>query len=111
MDIMGMIGKMKEMQGRMAASQAAIAKFTTTADTGAGTVTATISGQRRVISLRIDPDLSKGMDAADLQVLTIAAINKGLENMDEMIKTHMESQTKDLIPNIPGLDLGSLLGR
>jgi nucleoid-associated protein EbfC len=71
-------------------------------------VKATVNGKKQLISLDIDPDLLKPEDREMLQDLVIAATNKALLNIDEQIKAHLGKSTEGLMPNIPGMDLGSL---
>ena len=41
-------------------------------------------------------------------VRVVAATNKGLKEIDIKIKNHMKEKTGDIIPNIPGFDMGNL---
>ena len=43
-----------------------------------------------------------------VQDLVVAATNKGLKEIDSKIKDHMKEKTGDIIPNIPGFDMGNL---
>ena len=43
-----------------------------------------------------------------VQDLVVAATNKGLKEIDIKIKNHMKEKTGDIIPNIPGFDMGNL---
>ena len=110
-DMMGMMGKMKEIQARMKSAQESLSTLSATGESGAGMVRATVNGQKQLTSLVIDPDLMKSADDREmLQDLVVAATNKAMENIEPIIKAHLQQATEGLLPNIPGLDLGSMMG-
>ena len=110
-DMMGMMGKMKEIQSRMKTAQEQLGTLSATGESGAGLVRATVNGQKLLTSLTIDPDLFKSADDREmLQDLVVAATNKAMENIEPIIKAHLQQATEGLLPNIPGLDLGSMMG-
>jgi len=41
--------------------------------------------------------------------LIVGATNKALENIDVKIKEKMSSATAGMMPNIPGMDFGSMM--
>jgi len=108
-DMMGLMGKVKEMQAKMQVAQEELAGITETAESGAGMVRVTVNGQKKVVSLEIDPDIIQPADKEMLQDLVVAAINKALDSIEPRIKDHLKSATQGVLPNIPGLDLGSIL--
>lgn len=110
-DMMGMMGKMKEVQAKMKAAQDSLNTISATGESGAGLVQATVNGQKQLIRLDIDPDLvGRPDDREMLQDLIVAAINKAMDNVEPKIKEHLRQATEGLLPNIPGMDLGSLMG-
>lgn len=106
---MGMMGKMKDLQARMKEAQESLGTLTESAESGAGLVRVTINGQKKIIDLQIDADLIKPEDKEMLQDLIVAAVNKALESIEPKIKEHLQKATEGLLPNIPGMDLGSLM--
>lgn len=72
-DIMGMMGKVKEMQAKMEQMQAEIAELTAEGKAGGGLVTVVISGKGDLKSLKIDPSLFKEDDVEILEDLIVAA--------------------------------------
>jgi hypothetical protein len=108
-DMMGMMGKMKDLQARMKEAQESLGTLTESAESGAGLVRVTINGQKKIIDLQIDADLIKPDDKEMLQDLIVAAVNKALESIEPKIKEHLQKATEGLLPNIPGMDLGSLM--
>jgi nucleoid-associated protein EbfC len=107
--MLGMMGKMKEVQAKMKEAQDSLAEISATGEAGGGVVKATVNGQKKLIDLQIDADLLSPDDHEMLQDLIIAAINKAMDNAEEPIKKHLQKATEGMIPNIPGLDLGSLM--
>ncbi|MCU0324474.1 MAG: YbaB/EbfC family nucleoid-associated protein [Spirosomaceae bacterium] len=111
MEMFGLMGKVKEMQSRMKEAQENVEKIIDTGEAGAGMVKATVNGKKQVISVEIDPDLFKADDREIVQDLIVAAINKANEKVEEKAKAELQKSTEGLLPNIPGMDLGSLFGK
>lgn len=108
-DMMKMLGKVKEMQSKMAEVQNQLGNIVAEGESGGGMVTAKANGKKQLLSVKIEKDLLKPEDADILQDLIVAAANKALENAEEQAKAYLQKQTEGLIPNIPGLDLGGLM--
>lgn len=108
--MMKMMGKMKEVQARLKEAQDNLVHIRASAEAGAGLVKATVNGKRQVISVDIDPSLLKAEDKVIVQDLVIAAINKASEEADVAVKEALKKSTEGLLPNIPGMDLSSLMG-
>jgi nucleoid-associated protein EbfC len=109
-DMMKMMGKMKEVQARMKEAQDNLVNVRASGESGGGMVKATVNGKRQLLSLEIDSVLLKSEDKAVLQDLVVAAVNKAAEEADVKAKEELKKSTEGLIPNIPGLDLSSLMG-
>lgn len=58
-DIMGMMGKVKEMQAKMEKLQADIAALEVEGKSGGGLVTVKLNGKGSMLGLKIDPSLFK----------------------------------------------------
>jgi hypothetical protein len=73
-------------------------------------VKATVNGKRQVVGLEIDPTLLKPEDITVVQDLVIAAVNKATEEAELLAKEELRRKTEGLLPNIPGMDLGGMMG-
>jgi nucleoid-associated protein EbfC len=109
-DMMKMMGKMKEVQARMKESQEKLGTLYATGESGAGLVKAKVNGKKQLITLDVDSSLMKAEDKTILQDLIVAAVNKASEEAEVLAKEEMRKSTEGLLPNIPGLDLSSLMG-
>jgi DNA-binding YbaB/EbfC family protein len=109
-DMMKMMGKMKEVQARMKESQDKLGTIYAFGESGGGLVKAKVSGKKQLISIDIDPSLIKTDDKIILQDLIVAAVNKASEEAEILAKDELRKSTEGLLPNIPGLDLSSLMG-
>jgi nucleoid-associated protein EbfC len=107
-DMMGMLGKVKDLQAKMKEAQESLGSITETGESGAGMVRATVNGKKQLIKLEIDEDLIRPEDREVLQDLVVAATNKAMENIEDKVKAHLQNATKGLMPNIPGMDLGGM---
>ncbi len=107
---MKMMGKMKEVQSRVKEAQDNLVKIIAHGESGAGMVKATVNGKRQLISLVIDPGLIKSQDRDILQDLIVAAVNKASDEAELLGKEEMRKSTEGLLPNIPGMDLSSMMG-
>lgn len=106
-DMMGMLGKVKELQAKVKEAQDSLQNITVTAESGAGMVVAKANGLRKLISLEIDDSLMRQEDKEMLADLVVAAVNKALAEAEEKAKDEMKRKTEGIIPNIPGFDLGN----
>ncbi len=61
-DIMGMMGKVKEMQAKMEKMQEEIAALEVSGTSGGGLVSVTLDGKGNLKGLKIDPSLFKEDD-------------------------------------------------
>ena len=109
-DMMGMMGKVKDMQARMKEIKDNLVHLTAEGESGAGLVKALVNGNKQVIRIDIDPSLLKESDQTILQDLVVAAVNNALKNVDEKTQLEFKQKTEGLLPNIPGMDLGSMFG-
>ncbi len=110
LDMMKMMGKVKEMQARLKEAQDNLVKLRVSAESGGGMVKVIVNGKKQVIAIDIDPTILKADDKTIIQDLVVAAINKATEEAESMAKEELRKSTEGVIPNIPGMDLGSMLG-
>lgn len=108
MDLMKMMGKVKEVQAKMKEAQENLVHLTAEGESGGGMVKAVVNGNKQVVKLEIDKDLAKPEDLEMLQDLVIAAVNKAITEVEEKARQYLQKQTEGILPNIniPGMDLG-----
>ena len=109
-DMMKMMGKVKEVQARMKEAQENLVHLRVYGESGGGMVKATVNGKKQVIEIDIDPAILKAEDKVLIQDLVIAAINIASDKAEVMAKEELKKSTEGMLPNIPGMDLSSLLG-
>lgn len=108
-DMMGMMGKVKEVQARLKEAQDNLVNLKTTGESGGGMVKVTVNGKKQLLSIEIDPSLLKKEDQGILQDLIVAAVNKASDEAEVMAKEELRKSTEGILPNIPGLDLSNLM--
>ena len=108
-DLMGMVGKVKELQANMEQMQEEMRKKRFEASSGGGMVTATVNGKLEIVGLKIEPDAVDTDDIEMLEDLVKAAINAACAKSQEEMKAEMANLTGGL--NIPGMDqLSKMMG-
>jgi nucleoid-associated protein EbfC len=107
-DMLNMMGKIKEAQARLKQMKENLGTMTVTGEAGGGMVKATVNGNRQVLKIEIEESLLKPADKDMVQDLTVAAVNKAMQEVDTLIKDELKKNTEGLLPNIPGLDLSGL---
>ena len=108
-DMMKMMGKVKEMQTKMKEAQEKLADLRISAEAGAGMVKATVNGQKKVLSVEIDPSLLTQDDRDMVQDLVVAAVNKAQDEAEVQAKEELKKSTEGIMPNIPGLDFSGMM--
>lgn len=98
----GMLQQLQNLQDNVLKAQEELAEQVVTATSGGGAVTATVTGERRVQSISIAPEVVDPEDVEMLQDLVIAAVNEGLEQIDRTAAERMSALTGGLaIPGLP----------
>ena len=97
---MKMLQQVQKMQNRMAKVQAELEKEELEASAGGGAVKVVVTGQQKVVSVTVDPEVAA--DVEMLQDLVVAAMNEALERSRELAGNRMQEVTAGLgLP--PGL--------
>jgi DNA-binding YbaB/EbfC family protein len=82
----------KKMQALMQQAQQLQEKLQQTvieASAGGGSVTVKMNGQKKVLSVAIDPEIVKSGDLEMLQDLVVAAVNEGSRKVDETLQSNL----------------------
>lgn len=95
------MAQMQAVQRQMDEVQEKINEMETTATSGGGAVTVTVTGKKEIKDIQIKPEVCDPDDIEMLQDLVIAAANEALRQMDEISQAEMSKFTAGL--GIPGL--------
>ena len=71
--------QIQQLQEQMVKAQAELADETVTGSAGGGVVTAVVTGDQKLLSVSIDPELINDGDNEIIEDLVLTAINQGLE--------------------------------
>lgn len=96
-----MLEQLQSMQADMVKAQEEIAELSVTATAGGGAVSAVVTGERRVASIAIDPEVVDPEDVEMLQDLVTAAVNEGLAQVEQQAADRMSAVTGDI--DVPGI--------
>jgi nucleoid-associated protein EbfC len=107
-DLMSIMNKVKEAQAKVKEAQARLVHLKAEGEAGAGMVKVWVNGNRKVISIQMDDSIINISDKEMLGDLVVAATNKAMEQIEGKIKEEMKSATDGMMPNIPGMDFGSM---
>lgn len=100
----GMMAQLQKMQEEMAQAQGDLAEERLTVTAGGGAITVVITGDQRVESVAIDPDLLDPEEQDMLQDMLVAAFNQAMEQSKQLTAARMSGLTSGL--GLP--DLGEL---
>ncbi len=96
-----MMKQIEKLQKEMADMQENLKNEEISATTGGGAVTATVNGNKEVISIKLDKEAVDPEDVEMLEDLIVAAVNEALRNAENKVNSKMSKLTGGL--NIPGL--------
>ena len=91
----------QKMQREMQKIQEELAKETVETTAGGGAVKATMTGQQKLVSVAIDPEVLDPDDVEMLQDLVVAAINDAITRSQELQAKRLSALTGGL--KIPGM--------
>ena len=86
----------QKMQADMMKTQEDIEAKEVEVTSGGGAITLTMTGKKRVKSIKINPDVVDKEDVEMLEDLVITAVNEGISKIEEISETEMKKY------NIPG---------
>jgi DNA-binding YbaB/EbfC family protein len=96
-DIMGMMGKIKDMQAKMERMQEELAELECEGVAGGGMVSVRLTGKGQMKGVKIDPSMFKEDDVEILEDLIVAAHNDAKAKVEAM----MAERTKELTAGLP----------
>lgn len=103
-DLMGMMKKAQELQGRMQQMQEELAALEVSGQSGAGLVKITLNGKGEMRAVKIDPSLLKPDDVEIVEDLVLAAF----QDAKGKVETEMQKRMQEVaggLPLPPGLKL------
>ncbi len=107
-DLMSIMNKVKEAQAKVKEAQGKLVHLTAEGESGAGMVKVTVNGNRKLVSIDMDESLLQVSEKEMLSDLIVAATNRAMETIDVKIKEEMKAATEGMMPNIPGMDFGTM---
>ena len=96
-----MMKQAQQLQAGLTKAQEELGGMTVEASAGGGTVKAVVTGDQRLQSIKVEPEVVSPDDVEMLEDLVLAAVNEGLEKSREMASSHLGKLTGGL--GIPGL--------
>jgi DNA-binding YbaB/EbfC family protein len=98
MNIQKMMQQAQQMQERL---QKQMAEMRIDATSGGGMVTVTVSGNKLLLAIKIDPEVVSKDDTEMLQDLIVAAVNDAHRKVDEALAGQMQGLMGGM--RIPGM--------
>ena len=83
----------QKMQQQMAEAQEELEASEFTASAGGGVVEVTVSGNKEIKNIKIDPDVVDPEDVETLEDLVTAAVNEAIRKMEEQTQEEMSKIT------------------
>ena len=103
-DMMKMLAKAQEIQGRVQQMQEQLANLEIEGQSGGGLVKVTLNGKMEARAVKIDPSLIKPDDAEMLEDLILAAFQDAKGRVETAMQEKMKEVTGGM-PLPPGLKL------
>lgn len=101
-DIMGMMGKLKETQKKVAETKKRLDTVFLEESSSDELLKVTITANRTIKEIIIDDSLLK--DKEQLEDYLVSTVNKAIEKATSVNETELAAVAKEGMPNIPGMD-------
>ena len=92
---------MKQAQQMQAKLQQQMAEMRVEATAGGGMITVTVTGNKQLVSMKIDPEVVSKEDVEMLQDLIVAAVNDAHRKVDEQLAGQMKGMMGGM--GLPGM--------
>jgi DNA-binding YbaB/EbfC family protein len=86
-DIQKMMQQAQQMQEKL---QREMAEMRVGATAGGGMVVVTVTGNKQLVSIKLDPEVVSKDDVGMLEDLIVAAVNDAHRKVDEALSRHMQ---------------------
>ncbi len=100
--MMGMMGKLKETQEKIAATKKRLDSVSLKESTPDGLLTVSITANREIKEITISDSLLQ--DKEQLEDYLILTLNKAIESATKVNESELAAVAKEGMPNIPGMD-------
>ena len=97
-----MMHQVQQLQAKLAKAQQELSNTTIEASSGGGVVKVTISGQQKIQSVKISPEVINPDDVELLEDLVLTAVSEAIAKSQELAAERLGGLTGGL--NIPGLN-------
>ena len=101
---MELMGKLREVQAEMERVKQRLDGITLTSETGGGMVRVTANANRKILKIEVDPDIIDKNDKEMMEDLIVAAVNKVMEEAENLSRQEISKVSSGMLPNMPGLD-------
>ncbi|NNK75159.1 MAG: YbaB/EbfC family nucleoid-associated protein [Maribacter sp.] len=101
-DMMGMMGKLKETQEKVAATKKRLDSVYLQETSSDGLLSVSITANREVKEIKIDDSLLA--DKEQLEDYLILTLNKAIAQATTVNETELAAVAKEGMPDIPGMD-------
>jgi DNA-binding YbaB/EbfC family protein len=95
-----MMGKLQEMQQQSEKVKARLETISVSGEAEGGLVKVICNGNRKVTSVEISDELMKDNDKEQIEELTLLAINRALEQAENVYETEMKDVAKGMLPGM-----------
>jgi DNA-binding YbaB/EbfC family protein len=104
-----MFDKLMEAQQKAGEVKKRLDGITVTGTSEGGKITVTANGNKVVQAVTIDEEFYKGADKEELEELLVVAINKAIEQAENLSQSEMAAMTQAMLGSMGGL--GNLFGK
>ena len=101
-DILGMMGKLKETQEKVAQTKERLNTVLIDEQNSEGTIKVTLTANREIKNISIAEELLS--DKEQLEDYLVITLNKAIARATTVNETELAAVAKEGMPNIPGLD-------
>ncbi len=98
-----MFDKIMEAQQKAGEIKKRLDAITVTGTAEGGKITVNANANKLVQSVNIDPEFFKEADKEELEELLVVAINKAMQQADNVSQSEMAAATKDMFGGLGGL--------
>ena len=98
-----MFDKLFEAQKKAEEIKSRLDTISVSAEVEGGKIRITSTANKSLTSIHIDPEFLKDADSEELEELLLTAINKALQQAEQVSQTEMQAATRDMMGGLGGL--------